>query len=123
MAQSGLGIPLKLLHEAEGHIITVELKSGEMYRGKLVEAEDNMNSQLADITFTDRAGKTAQLESVYIRGSKIRFFVLPDMLRNAPMFKNAKKSASGLGRGKAAILRAQAESKIGGRGRGQPGRK
>jgi len=119
--QSGLGIPLKLLHEAEGHIITVELKSGEMYRGKLVEAEDNMNSQLADIAFTDRAGKTTQLETVYIRGSKVRFFVLPDMLRNAPMFKNQKKSASGLGRGKAAILRAQAASKVGGRGGGRGG--
>ena len=28
-----------------------------------------------------------QLDSVYIRGSKIRFMVLPDMLKNAPMFK------------------------------------
>ena len=28
---------LELMHEAEGHIVTVELKNGETYRGKLLE--------------------------------------------------------------------------------------
>ena len=35
-----IGVPIKLLHEAENHIITCELKSGELYRGYLMEAED-----------------------------------------------------------------------------------
>lgn len=30
---STLGIPVKLLHEASGHIVTVELKSEELYGG------------------------------------------------------------------------------------------
>ncbi len=34
---STLGIPVKLLHEALGHVITVELKSGQLYRGKLAD--------------------------------------------------------------------------------------
>jgi small nuclear ribonucleoprotein D3 len=34
---SGIGIPCKVMHEAEGHIVTVELKNGETYRGKLIE--------------------------------------------------------------------------------------
>ena len=53
-----LGIPIKVLHEAEGHIVTIETTSGEVgimllyillyniylcelqvYRGKLIEAE------------------------------------------------------------------------------------
>ena len=58
-----------------------------------------------------RDGRVAQLENVYIRGSKIRFLILPDMLKNAPMFKRqgAKAASSGpaSGRGKSAILRAQ----------------
>jgi hypothetical protein len=36
---ANLGVPVKLLHESLGHIVTVELKSGEMYRGKLMEGE------------------------------------------------------------------------------------
>ncbi|CAI0434890.1 unnamed protein product [Linum tenue] len=47
-----LGIPVKLLHEASGHIVTVELKSGELYRGSMLECEDNWNCQLESITYT-----------------------------------------------------------------------
>jgi len=118
---AGLGVPVKLLHESLGHIITVELKTGQLYRGKLAEgvrsyfldsqiaqltttifflcvsnitliiviyahtAEDNLNISLKDITVTGRDGRVSQLDQVYIRGSMIRFFIVPDMLQNAPM--------------------------------------
>ncbi|EGD74532.1 small nuclear ribonucleoprotein Sm D3 [Salpingoeca rosetta] len=111
---SGVSVPVKLMHEAEGHTITIELKNGEMYRGKLIEAEDNMNSQMRDVTFTARDGQVTQLDTVYIRGSKIKFFVLPDMLKNAPFFKRAKGAAVGVG--KAGILKAKAAAKAAGRG-------
>ncbi|GAB6028689.1 small nuclear ribonucleoprotein Sm D3 [Chamberlinius hualienensis] len=117
-----IGVPIKVLHEAEGHIVTCETNTGEVYRGKLVEAEDNMNCQMCNITVTYRDGRSAQLENVYIRGSKIRFLILPDMLKNAPMFKKpGTKGAAGPtvgtgSRGKSAILRAQVAAR--GRGRG-----
>ncbi|KAG8523079.1 Small nuclear ribonucleoprotein Sm D3 [Galemys pyrenaicus] len=140
-AKMSIGVPIKVLHEAEGHIVTCETNTGEVYRGKLIEAEDNMNCQvscytheamggactfvledqtvlmisfqMSNITVTYRDGRVAQLEQVYIRGSKIRFLILPDMLKNAPMLKSMKNKnqGSGAGRGKAAILKAQ-ESKV-----------
>eukprot|EP00745_Piridium_sociabile_P044929 TRINITY_DN95755_c0_g1_i1.p1 TRINITY_DN95755_c0_g1~~TRINITY_DN95755_c0_g1_i1.p1 ORF type:complete len:124 (+),score=21.31 TRINITY_DN95755_c0_g1_i1:158-529(+) len=112
-----IGVPIKVLHEAEGHIVTCETSTGEVYRGKLIEAEDNMNCQFSNITVTHRDGRSSQLENVYIRGSKIRFLILPDMLKNAPMFKRVQGRGGGAGRGKSAILRAQAA-----RGRGRGGR-
>lgn len=115
-----IGVPVKVLHEAEGHIITLETVMGELFRGKLVEAEDNMNCLMANLTVTYRDGRTVQLEQVYIRGSKIRFFILPDMLKNAPMFKNIKGTKAAQGRGKAAIIRASVSSSRGG-GRGGRG--
>ena len=105
-----IGVPIKILHEAEGHVVTLETMTGEVYRGKLVEAEDNMNCQMLNITVTARDGRVSQLEQVFIRGSKIRFLILPDMLKNAPMFKKMTQKGSGsgaAGRGKSAILRAQ----------------
>ena len=39
----------------------------QVYRGKLIEAEDNMNSQMASVTVTYRDGRVAQLENIYIR--------------------------------------------------------
>lgn len=52
-----IGVPIKLLHEAENHVITVELKSGELYRGYLMEAEDTMNMRLDDVYVTGKDGK------------------------------------------------------------------
>ena len=94
-----IGIPIKLLHEAEGHIVTLETVTGEVYRGKLIEAEDNMNCQIQNITMTARDGKVTNLEQVFVRGSQIRFLILPDMLKNAPMFR-PKSRAKGLATGK-----------------------
>ncbi|KAI1931753.1 small nuclear ribonucleoprotein Sm D3 [Ophidiomyces ophidiicola] len=78
---STIGIPIKLLNEAQGHVVTLEITSGQVYRGKLLEAEDNMNVQLKDITVTARDGRVSHLDQVYIRGSHVRFFIVPDMLR------------------------------------------
>ncbi|CDF40108.1 unnamed protein product [Chondrus crispus] len=91
-----VGIPIKLLHEASPHVVTVELHVGDVYRGTLSSVEDNMNVQLRRVTLTARDGKVSNLENVFIRGSKIRYFILPDILASAPMFKRAR----GLGRGR-----------------------
>jgi small nuclear ribonucleoprotein D3 len=76
-----IGVPIKILHEAEGHVVTIESVTSEVYRGKLIEAEDNMNCQLSNVTVTYRDGRQAQLEYIYVRGSKIRFMIFPDMLK------------------------------------------
>ncbi|KAL7411027.1 hypothetical protein BDY24DRAFT_397455 [Mrakia frigida] len=116
---ANLGVPVKLLQESLGHVITVELKTGQTYRGKLADAEDSLNIALREVTVTARDGRVSQLDQVYIRGSMVRFFVVPDMLANAPMFKrvgpNAMKGRGiGTARGRATILRANAR-----RGRGE----
>ncbi len=40
-----------------------------------------MNCHMQNITLTARDGKVSKLEYVYIRGSKIRFMIVPDMLK------------------------------------------
>lgn len=60
----GIGIPTVLLHEGEGHTITVESKHGEIYRGFLHESEDNMNVFMKNVTYTNKNGKTSKLEQV-----------------------------------------------------------
>ena len=44
--KKGVGIPIILLHDAEGGIVTIELKNGCLYTGTLDEAQDNMNCTL-----------------------------------------------------------------------------
>lgn len=86
---------MKLLHESIDNVVTIELKTGELYRGYLIEAEDNMNCRLDSCQLTTSDGKTTYLEQVYLRGSQIRFVIVPDMFKNAPMFKRVKNNAKG----------------------------
>lgn len=82
-----VGIPIVLLHDAEGAVITVETKTGELIRGLLFEAEDMMNLYLKNAVIYNKSGLKRKVDQVYIRGCQILFIVLPEMLRHAPMFK------------------------------------
>lgn len=89
----------------------METTDGTTYRGKLWEAEDNMNVQLENIQVTARDGRVSHMDRVYIRGSYVRYFIVPDMLRNAPMFrqKDRKGRGVGLARGRATVSRARGQ--------------
>ena len=69
MSSKGIGIPIMLLHEAEGHTVTVEMKTGETYRGQLLEAEDNWNCQVGEVTATAKDGKVRTVRFVKIRNT------------------------------------------------------
>ena len=58
---------------------------------------------MTDVTHTGRDGKESKMEHVYIRGSKVRLMIIPDMLKHAPMFKRFDPKfdpKGGAGRGK-----------------------
>ena len=88
-----IGAPVKLLHEAKHHIVTVEMKTGEMFRGYLADAEDTMNVRLDDVTMFNKDGRSMPVQQVYLRGSQIRFVIVPSMFKNAPMFKRVRAQA------------------------------
>ena len=49
--EDDIGTPLKLLHEREGHRVSMELKNGDKFRGTLIKSENSWTSQLEDITY------------------------------------------------------------------------
>ena len=87
---NSVGIPLLLLHDAQGADITVELKDGCTYTGLLEECQDNMNCTMKNVTRTDVEGNTMQLAMAYLRGNMILFFCVPEMLKHAPFFNRIK---------------------------------
>lgn len=64
-----VGVPIKLMHEGLGHTITVEVKTGETYRGQLTNVEDNMNTMVEGVTMTARDGKVTNYEVCTAAGS------------------------------------------------------
>jgi len=85
-----VGIPIVVLHDAEGAVIEVETKKGELIRGLLFEAEDQMNLYIKNAVIRDENGVKRKINQVYVRGPEIVFIVLPDMLKHAPMFNRIK---------------------------------
>jgi len=108
-----VGIPVKIIHEAIGHTVTVELTDGQRYRGHLMHLEDNLNCMLDGVSVLQDDGRVWTMDQVYLRGSKVRYFILPDMLHHAPMFR-----ARGLGIGRGAYTKGRGKGK-GGKGRGK----
>ncbi|KAL8430932.1 hypothetical protein Efla_007380 [Eimeria flavescens] len=117
---ASVGIPVKLLHEGLGHTITIETKTGSLFRGILENAEDNMNMLVQGVTVTHKDGKVLSLEQVYIRGSQVQMVIFPDMLRHAPMFKLADRGKGRRPLGLVGMRRAMNMRNA--RGRGGPGR-
>ena len=129
-----VGIPIVLLHDAEGSVITVETKHGELIRGLLFEAEDQMNLYLKHAVITSPCDqskskwKKRKCDQVYIQGTQILFVALPDMLKHAPMFrriqgwrKNPSAAPEGASVGQAAAILRKANERRGFQpaGRGQ----
>ena len=86
----------------------------------MIDAEDSMNVQLKDISCTTRDGRVSHLDQVYVRGSQVRFIIVPDMLKNAPLFKRMTDRTRGTAKG-AALAAAAAAATRGGRGGGRGG--
>lgn len=102
MAES---IPLKVLFDALHLPVSIEVATGEVYHGTLEELQTNMNVLLKEATKTTRKGDETKMESVFIRGSNVVFFQLPDALQTSPALLRAgevvskAKDARGEGKG------------------------
>lgn len=66
------------------------------------------------VTMTSRDGKVTKLEHVFLRGGQIKFVVLPELLKNAPIFKKvqALKAKKVEAQGKANAKGARPAAKI-----------
>lgn len=54
-----------------------------------------MNLQMSNITVTHRDGSVTGMQGCFLRGSKIVFVAMPDILKHAPVFeKTSTKSSS-----------------------------
>jgi Small nuclear ribonucleoprotein (snRNP) homolog len=85
-----VGIPIVLLHDCEGAVISVETKNGEIIRGLLFEAEDMMNLYIKNAIVWNIHGAKRKVDQLYLRGREILFIVIPSMLQHAPMFQRIK---------------------------------
>ncbi|KAL3424839.1 small nuclear ribonucleoprotein [Phlyctema vagabunda] len=98
--------------------VTIELKNGTIIHGTITSVSPQMNTALRTVKMTQRGRDPISLDTINLRGSTIRYYILPDslpldtlLIDDAPKPKNkARKEATGGDRG----------APRGGRGRGGP---
>ena len=64
-----IGVPIKLLHEARNHVINIEIKNGELFRGHLIDVDDTMNCVIENVQKTNKFGEVSIHKKIYVRGS------------------------------------------------------
>jgi len=114
-------LPLSLLNTAKGQAMLIELKNGDTYNGRLVNADTWMNINLEEVICTSRDGdRFWKLSECYIRGNSIKYLRIPDeiidMVQEEEVTIKEKKAGKGGGRG-----RVNTDGRGRGRGRGGKG--
>jgi len=96
--------------------VTIELKNGTIIHGTITSVSPQMNTALRTVKMTQRGRDPISLDTINLRGSTIRYYILPDslpldtlLIDDAPKPKNkARKEVADRG------------GVRGGRGRGGP---
>ncbi|KAH6637636.1 LSM domain-containing protein [Boeremia exigua] len=113
---------VRFLMKCQNETVTVELKNGTIVNGTITSVSPLMNVALRAVKYTAKNRDTVTLDTMTVRGSTVRYIILPDslpldtlLIDDAPKPKNkARKEAERGGRG--------GDRGRGGRGRGGGGR-
>jgi small nuclear ribonucleoprotein D1 len=60
--------------------VTIELKNGTIIHGTIASVSPQMNTALRTVKMTIKGRDTLSLDTINVRGSTIRYFILPDSL-------------------------------------------
>lgn len=71
---------IKFLMKMKNETITVEMKNGTVVIGTIVLVDNKMNIYLKQCKVTQKKDPTLSLENYNIRGSMIRYIILPETL-------------------------------------------
>ena len=94
-------VPVAVLRDAVGHQVSVTLMNGDEFRGKLEKVDDKtLGVALAVVLFRRADGFTEAMAKTVVPGSRVKYVVLPDFMKNAPFFAEIRAhGAAALGDG------------------------
>ncbi|KAK9773457.1 hypothetical protein AB5N19_05223 [Seiridium cardinale] len=71
---------VRFLMKCANETVTIELKNGTIIHGTITSVSPQMNTALRTVKMTPRGQDPIPLDTMNIRGSTIRYFILPDSL-------------------------------------------
>ncbi|XP_006094206.1 U7 snRNA-associated Sm-like protein LSm10 [Myotis yumanensis] len=67
-----------LLQGLQGQVTTVDLRDESVAHGRIDNVDAFMNIRLANVTYTDRYGRQAELDDLFVTGRNVRYVHIPD---------------------------------------------
>lgn len=83
--------PVQLLFEAIDMRVSVEVRSGTIYEGKLVSVEPTLSVTISDCTIIHPTGQKETAQTVMLRGSEVRFVSVPNALAESPVLSQGNR--------------------------------
>ncbi|KAK1073979.1 Sm snRNP core protein Smd1 [Friedmanniomyces endolithicus] len=71
---------VRFLMKCTNETVTIELKTGAIIHGTIASVSPQMNTNLRAAKMTPKGGSQISLDQISVRGSEIRYFILPDSL-------------------------------------------
>ncbi|CAF9903080.1 MAG: mRNA splicing protein smd1 [Gomphillus americanus] len=89
---------VRFLMKCTNETVTIELKNGTVVHGTIASVSPQMNTALRAVKMTPKGRDPVSLDTINIRGSTIRYYILPDslpldrlLIDDAPKPKNKPK--------------------------------
>ncbi|KAJ4169501.1 Sm snRNP core protein Smd1 [Fusarium falciforme] len=96
---------VRFLMKCANETVTIELKNGTIVHGTISSVSPQMNTALRNVKMTIKGQDPVSLDTMNIRGSTIRYFILPDslpldtlLIDDAPKPKNKARKEAERGR-------------------------
>ena len=71
---------VRFLMKCSNETVKIELKNGTVIDGTITGVDMEMNTHLRAVKMTVKNNNTIHLDTLSVRGSNIRYFILPDTL-------------------------------------------
>ncbi|KAI1780057.1 like-Sm domain-containing protein [Hypoxylon cercidicola] len=117
---------VRFLMKCANETVTIELKNGTIVHGTITSVSPLMNTALRTVKMTPRGQDPISLDTMNIRGSTIRYFILPDSLPLDTLLiddsvkpKNKARKEVAEKAGPRGGMRGRGRGRGGGRGRGR----
>ncbi|KAF2738258.1 Sm-like ribonucleoprotein [Polyplosphaeria fusca] len=114
---------VRFLMKCQNETVTIELKNGSIVHGTIASVSPKMNCAMRAVKLTAKGRDTTPLDAMTVRGSTVRYIILPDslpldtlLIDDAPKPKNKARKETDRGRGAG-----RGGGRGGGRGRGRGG--
>ncbi|CCW61960.1 unnamed protein product [Phytomonas sp. EM1] len=95
------GTLVTFLQQLRGTLVEIELKNSSIVSGEISFVDPKMNTYLRHAKITEKGKNPVESEEYMVRGSTIRYVIMPESLNTYDVLKNA--AVAGKKKGSAAV--------------------